>query len=39
MLLREGLLDAANRLFRLPAGFYGLTTILLFVACLAGPSP
>ena len=34
MLLREGLLDAANRLFRLPAGFYGLTTILLFVACL-----
>ena len=34
MLLREGLLDAANRLFRLPAGFYGLTTILLFVACM-----
>ena len=32
MLLREGLLGAANRLFRLPAGFYGLTTILLFVA-------
>ena len=32
MLLREGLLDAAKRLFRLPAGFYGLTTILLFVA-------
>ena len=29
---REGLLDAAKRLFRLPAGFYGLTTILLFVA-------
>ena len=26
MLLREGLLGAANRLFRLPAGFYGLTT-------------
>ena len=25
MLLREGLLGAANRLFRLPAGFYGLT--------------
>ena len=34
MLLREGLLGAANRLFRLPAGFYGLTTILLFVACM-----
>ena len=34
MLLREGLLDAANRLFRLPAGFYGLSTILLFVACM-----
>ena len=34
MLLRAGLLGAANRLFRLPAGFYGLTTILLFVACL-----
>ena len=34
MLLREGLLGAANRLFRLPDGFYGLTTILLFVACL-----
>ena len=34
MLLREGLLAAANRLFRLPAGFYGLTTILLFVACM-----
>ena len=32
MLLREGLLGAANRLFRLPAGFYGLSTILLFVA-------
>ena len=32
MLLREGLLAAANRLFRLPAGFYGLSTILLFVA-------
>ena len=32
MLLRAGLLGAANRLFRLPAGFYGLTTILLFVA-------
>ena len=32
MLLRAGLLDAANRLFRLPDGFYGLTTILLFVA-------
>ena len=27
-------LGAANRLFRLPAGFYGLTTILLFVACM-----
>ena len=34
LLLREGLLGAANRLFRLPAGFYGLTTILLFVACM-----
>ena len=34
MLLREGLLGAAYRLFRLPAGFYGLTTILLFVACM-----
>ena len=34
MLLREGLLGAANRLFRLPNGFYGLTTILLFVACM-----
>ena len=34
MLLREGLLGAANRLFRLPAGFHGLTTILLFVACM-----
>ena len=32
MLLRAGLLGAANRLFRLPDGFYGLTTILLFVA-------
>ena len=35
MLLREGLLGAANRLFRLPAGFYGLSTILLFVAFMA----
>ena len=34
MLLRAGLLGAANRLFRLPDGFYGLTTILLFVACM-----
>ena len=34
MLLREGLLSAATRLFRLPAGFYGLSTILLFVACM-----
>ena len=34
MLLRAGLLGAANRLFRLPDGFHGLTTILLFVACL-----
>ena len=34
LLLREGLLGAANRLFRLPAGFYGLSTILLFVACM-----
>ena len=32
MLLRAGLLGAANRLFRLNNGFYGLTTILLFVA-------
>ena len=32
MLLRAGLLGAANRLFRLPNGFYRLTTILLFVA-------
>ena len=32
MLLRAGLLGAANRLFRLPDGFHGLTTILLFVA-------
>ena len=32
MLLREGLLTAATRLFRLPAGFYGLSTILLFVS-------
>ena len=35
MLLREGLLGAANRLFRLPAGFYGLSTILVFVAFMA----
>ena len=35
MLLREGLLGAANRLLRLPAGFYGLSTILLFVAFMA----
>ena len=35
MLLREGLLGAAKRLFDLPAGFYGLTTILLFVAFMA----
>ena len=34
MLLRAGLLGAANRLFRLPDGFYGLTTILLFVALM-----
>ena len=34
MLLCEGLLGAANRLFRLPAGGYGLSTILLFVACM-----
>ena len=32
MLLREGLLGAANRLFRLPAGFHGLTTILTAAA-------
>ena len=40
MLLREGLLGAANRLFRLPAGFYGLTTILPVRRLPdAGPSP
>ena len=32
MLLKEGLLDAAGRLLRLPGGFYGVTTILLTVA-------
>ncbi len=32
MLLKEGLLDAAHRLLRLPKGFYGLSTILLMVA-------
>ena len=31
-LLGEGLLDAGLRLFRLPRGYYGLTTILLFLA-------
>ena len=31
-LLDEGLLGAAMRLFRLPRGYYGLTTILLFLA-------
>ena len=35
MLMREGLLGAAKRLLRLPAGFYGLSTILLFVAFMA----
>ena len=34
MLLREGLLGAANRLFACPPDSYGLTTILLFVACM-----
>ena len=32
MLLHEGLLGAANRLLRLPNGYYGLTSTLLFVA-------
>ena len=32
MLVHEGLLGAANRLFQLPKGYYGLTSILLFVA-------
>ena len=34
MLLDEGLVGAANRLLRLPNGYYGLTTILLFVALM-----
>ena len=32
MLMKEGLLDTALRLFRLPNGYYGLTSILLFLA-------
>ena len=39
MLLREGLLGAANRLFRLPAGFHGLTTILSNSLELQGGMP
>ena len=34
MLLREGLLGAANRLLHLPDGYYGLSTVLLFIALL-----
>ena len=34
MLLQEGLLGAASRLFRLPNGFYGVACVLLFVAFL-----
>ena len=34
MLLDEGLVGAANRLLRLPNGYYGLTTILVFVALM-----
>ena len=34
MLLSEGLLGAANRLLRLPKGYYGLSTIVLFVALM-----
>ena len=32
MLLREGLLETAHRSLRLPAGFYGLSTILIMLA-------
>ena len=35
MLLREGLLSAASRLLGLPNGFYGVASVLLFVAFLA----
>ena len=35
MLLREGLLGAASRLLGLPNGFYGVASVLLFVAFLA----
>ncbi len=31
-LLKEGLLDPAHRLFRLPGGFYGLSAVLLLTA-------
>ena len=34
MLLGEGLVDPARRAFRLPAGFYGLTTVLLVLALM-----
>ena len=34
MLLSEGLLGAANRLLCLPKGYYGLSTIVLFVALM-----
>ena len=34
MLLQEGLLAAAGRLLRLPNGFYGVASVLLFVAFL-----
>ena len=34
MLLHEGLLGAANRLLQLPNGYYGLSTVLLFIAFL-----
>ena len=34
ILLQEGLLGAAGRLFRLPNGFYGVASVLLFVAFL-----
>ncbi len=32
MLLREGLLETAHRVLRLPAGFYGLSTVLILLA-------
>ncbi len=34
MLLEEGLLDTARQLLRLPKGFYGLSTIIVFIAFL-----